>query len=219
MKESDHAMSELCGVSISQELSTSPPHPTRRNTHTLRALQPTAPCAGPHTQTAGPPAAVLSHLQTPYPTAETTPQQHLLHASSKAAAHACCGGAPAPFPCSATDRARHRLRKFLFRRRTADPSHTDATMWPKHAPETSAPTTNLLCCPRGFHVHASTPAPMCLHHAHLLAPGRTALPLRRVRRALIAIQPKGERAALGEKCFCRQKTQISRRLLTSVEAW
>ena len=86
-------------------------------------------------------------------------------------------------------------------------------MWPKHAPETSAPTTNLLCCPRAFHVHASTAAPMCLHHAHLLPPGRPVPPLRRVRRALIAIQPKGGRAALGEKCFCRQQTQISRRLL------
>ena len=128
-----------------------------------------------------------------------------MHASSKEAAHACCGGAPAPLPRSATDKARHRLRKFLFRRRTADPSHTDATMWPKHAPATSAPTTNLLCCPRGFHVHAPTVVPMCLHHAHLLPPARPAPPLRRVRRALIAIQPKGERAALGEKCFCRKK--------------
>ena len=116
-------------------------------------------------------------------------------------------------------RARHRLRRSLFSCRTADPSHTAATMWPKHAPATSAPTTNLLCCPRGFHVHASTVVPMCLHHAHLLPPARPVPPLRRVRRALIAIQPKGERAALGEKCFCRQKTQISRRLLTSVEAW
>ena len=120
---------------------------------------------------------------------------------------------------AATDRARHRFRRSLFSRRTADPSHTAATMWPKHAPATSAPTTNSLCRPRGFHVHTSTAAPMCLHHAHLLAPGRPAPLLRRVPRALIAIQPKGERAALGEKCFCRQKTQISRRLLTSVEAW
>ena len=136
-----------------------------------------------------------------------------LHASSKAAAHACCGGAPAPLPRSATDRARHRSRRSLFCCRTAEPSHTAATMWPKHAPATSAPTTNWLCCPPGFHVHASTAAPMCLHHAHLLPPERPAPPQRRVRRTLIAIQPKEERAALGEKCFCRQKTQISRRLL------
>ena len=129
------------------------------------------------------------------------------------------GGAPAPLPRSATGRPRHRSRRPLFSCRTLDPSHTDATMCPKHAPRTSAPTTNGLSCPHGFHVHASTAAPMCLHHAHLLAPGRPAPLLRRVRRALIAIQPKRERAAPGEKCFCRQKTQISRRLLTSVEAW
>ena len=65
---------------------------------------------------------------------------------------------------------------------------------------------------RGFH-------PNCFFCGALLPPGRPVPPLRRVRRALIAIQPKGEGAAPGEKCFCRQKTQISRRLLTSVEAW
>ena len=113
-----------------------------------------------------------------------------LHASSKAAAHACCGGAPAPLPRSATDRARHRSRRSLFCRRTAEPSHTAATMWPKHAEATSLPDINQPCCPRGFHVHASTVVPMCLHHAHLLPPERPAPLLRRVPRALIANQPK-----------------------------
>ena len=120
-----------------------------------------------------------------------------LHASSKEAAHACCGGAPAPLPRSATDRARQCSRRYLFGRRTADPSHTAATMWPKHAEATSLPDINQPCCPRGFHVHASTAEPMCLHHAHLLPPARAVPPpdrpvppLRRVRRALIANQPK-----------------------------
>ena len=128
-----------------------------------------------------------------------------LHASSRDAAHACCGGAPAPFPCSATDRARHRLRRSLFCCRTAEPSHTAATMWPKHAPATSAPTTNLLCCPRAFHVHASTAVPMCLHHAHLLPPERPAPPLRRVRRALIANQPKKGRRCPRRKMIAAKK--------------
>ena len=140
-----------------------------------------------------------------------------MHASSRDAAHACCGGAPAPFPCSATDRARHRLRRSLFCRRTAEPSHTAATMWPKHAPATSAPTTNSLCRPRGFHVHTSTAAPMCLHQAHLLPPGRPVPPLRRGRRALIANQPKEGKALSSEKNDRRQKTQIARRLLTPSE--
>ena len=131
-----------------------------------------------------------------------------LHASSKAAAHACCGGAPAPFSRPATDRARHRFRRSLFCRRTAEPSHTAATMWPKHAPATSAPTTNSLCRPRGFHVHASTAVPMCLHHAHLLPPGRPAPPLRRVRRALIANQPKKGRR-------CPRRKMIAAKKLTS----
>ena len=115
-----------------------------------------------------------------------------LHASSKAAAHACCGGAPSPLPFSDTDIAKQRSKRSLFCRRTADPSHTDATMWPKHAPEISAADTNWSCGPRGFHVHAWSEPRMCLHHAHFLSCASVGPRLRRVPRASIATHPKRE---------------------------
>ena len=110
----------------------------------------------------------------------------------KAAAHACCGGAPSPLPFSDTDIAKQRFKRSLFSRRTADPSHTDATMWPKHAPEISAADTNWSCGPRGFHVHAWSEPHMCLHHAHFSSCASVAPRLRRVPRAGIATHPKRE---------------------------
>ena len=107
-------------------------------------------------------------------------------------AHACCGGASSPLPFSDTDIARQRFKRSLFSCRTADPFHTDATMWPKHAPETSAADTNLSCDPRGFHVHAWSEPRMCLHHAHFLSCASVAPRLRRVPRASIATHQKKE---------------------------
>ena len=134
-----------------------------------------------------------------------------MHASSKEAAHACCGGAPAPLPRSATDRARHRSRRSLFCRRTADPSHTDATMWPKHAAETSAADKKGSCCPRGFHVHAWSKSRMCLHHAHFVPCASVEHLLRRVPRASIATHREEKETGSsreklsGEKFFCAQR--------------
>ena len=100
-----------------------------------------------------------------------------------------------PFWCTrSAQRARtqQRFKRSLFCCRTAHPSHTDATMWPKHAPETSAADTNWSCGPRGFHVHAWSEPRMCLHHAHFSSCASVAPRLRRVPRAGIATHPNKE---------------------------
>ena len=134
-----------------------------------------------------------------------------LHASSKAAAHACCGGASSQLPRSDTDIARQRFRRSLFRRRTTDPSHTYATMWPKHAAETSAADAKRPCRPRGFHVHTWSESRMCLHHAHFVPCASVEHSLRRVPRARIATRHRRKETGSsrekvsGEKVFCAQR--------------
>ena len=133
----------------------------------------------------------------------------------KAAAHACCGGASSPLPRSDTDIARHRFRRSLFSCRTTDPSHTDATMWPKHAAETSADDTNLSCCPRDFHVHAWSESRMCLHHAHFVPCASVEHSLRRVPRARIATRHRRKETGSsreklsGEKFSAQRNREIS----------
>ena len=114
-------------------------------------------------------------------------------------------------PFSDTDIARQRFRRFLLPRRTTDPSHTDATMWPKHAAETSAADRNWSCCPRGFHVHAWSKSRMCLHHAHFVPCASVEHLLRRVPRAGIATHHRRKETGSsreklsGENFFCAQR--------------
>ena len=129
----------------------------------------------------------------------------------KASAHACCGGAPVPLPRSDTDIAWHRFRRSLFSCRATDPFHTDATMWPKHAAETSAADTNLSCCPHGFHVHVWSELRMCLHHTHFVPCASVEHLLRCVPRARIATHHRRKETGSsreklsGEKVFCVQR--------------
>ena len=117
------------------------------------------------------------------------------------------GCAPSPLPRSDTDIARHRSKRSLFCCRTADPSHTDATMWPKHAPETSAADTNWSCGPRGFHVHAWSEPRMCLHHAHFLSCASVGPRLRRVPRASMATHQKREEGGFSRENLSGENLQ------------
>ena len=96
-------------------------------------------------------------------------------------------------------------------RRTTDPSHTDTTMWPKHAAETSAAGTKGPCCPRGFHVHAWSKPRICLHHAHFVPCAPVEHLLRRVPRASIATHREEKETGSsreklsGENFFCAQR--------------
>ena len=108
------------------------------------------------------------------------------------------------------------FRRFLFRRRTTDPSHTDATIWPKHAAETSAADTNWSCCPCGFHVHAWSKPRMCLHHAHFVPCASVEHLLRRVPRARITTHHRrketgSSREKLSGEKFLRARSRFGSR--------